>query len=137
MLLIRSFLHILNGLSFPPCRARSPQAYGLHRYSCTQYSKLEDQVPAWKEKGHLSVQERMATVFDWTPGLPYDPSEQEELAPFLPAPRRERLLCILREASSWFGKETSRNRGVGLQEQEGWTDAYNLQPDIPFPERVT
>jgi hypothetical protein len=113
------------------------QAYGLHRYSTMQYSKMEGQVEAWEENKHLPLPERMAAVFDWTPGLPYDPSGPHlDLTPFLPAHRAERLLCILREASYWFGKETTEKVELDPREKEGWVDAYDLQPDVPFPERA-
>ena len=113
------------------------QAYGLHRYSTMQYSKMEGQVDAWEENKHLPLPERMAAVFDWTPGLPYDPSGPHlDLTSFLPAHRAERLLCILREASYWFGKETAEKVELDPREKEGWVDAYDLQPDVPFPERV-
>lgn len=41
-----------------------------------------------------------------------------------------RLLEILREAHAWFGKETQE-----AAKAAGWEDAFDLQPDVPFPER--
>lgn len=75
-----------------------------------------------------------AAPFDWTPGLPYDDSV--DLSPYLPNDRAEKLLDILREAHRRFGKDTQAEalaeaEGKGL----GWADAFDLQPDVPFPER--
>ena len=97
---------------------------------------MEGQAAGWEEHKDLSLEERVAKVFDWTPGVPYDPARgRQDLIPYLPANRAERLLCILREAHYWFGKETSEKVGLDEREKEGWADAYDLQPDVPFPER--
>lgn len=73
--------------------------------------------------------------FDWTPGLSYDPDEDVE-AYLVGYPKRERLLEILAEAHSWFGKANQESLPQEVKESKGFLPAYNLQPDVPFPERV-
>lgn len=72
--------------------------------------------------------------FDWTPGLPYDDSA--DLAQYLPKARAGKLIEILREAHGWFGKDTQAQALAAAEaEGKGWEDAFDLQPDVPFPER--
>lgn len=75
----------------------------------------------------------LTAPFDWTPGLPYD--DTVDLTPYLPTERATRLLEILREAHRWFGKDTQAQAKAEEGGEGGWADAYDLQPDVPFPER--
>ena len=93
---------------------------------------MEDQAPLWDPK--LTPEENWVKVpFDWTPGLPYNNSI--DVSPYLPDHRRERLLAILREAEYWFSKATQGNVKDPNVNTVDWEPSYNMQPDIPFPER--
>lgn len=46
------------------------------------------------------------------------------------------VLEVLKEAHEWLCKENESAVRKTLEER-GWNAAYDLQPDVPFPERPT
>jgi hypothetical protein len=98
-------------------------------------------------------------LFDWVPGNPYDPADDDKLRPVLPEARADRILEILKvrpcpissvvcgmmlylgrwlqEAHEWMGKDTKDQVSEEVRRQGGWDAAYDMQPDKPFPERET
>lgn len=46
----------------------------------------------------------------------------------------QKVLDVLKEAHDWLCKENEPEVRKTL-ERRGWLAAYDLQPDVPFPER--
>ena len=108
------------------------KAWGLHEYAVSQYSKLEAAAATWDPS--LTPEQNWKKVpFDWTPGLPYN--ESVDVVPYLPDSRQERILAILREAHYWLGKDTQAHVKDPTVDTTEWEPSYNMQPDLPFPER--
>ena len=107
------------------------KAWGMYHYALKRYSSLEGNEEAWKKEGVAS--------FSWVPGVAYSIDREEKLRTSLSSHHDpEHVMQALREAHQWLHDGGCLKRGeapIGDVDASSWEIAYNLQPDVPFPER--
>lgn len=113
------------------------KAWGLHKFAQMRYQNLEENVKDWKENQTLEVNLKS---FSWVPGLSLRPERLTAIQEALGEnhPRSEEIIKCLQELHQWVHTGGCFKRGeapVNIDDCSGWDSAYNLQPDVPFPER--
>eukprot|EP00752_Nemacystus_decipiens_P010284 g9164.t1 len=107
-------------------------AWGMYDFARARYATLESN---WdKHKPELSDQENIDAFNSFTPGYPY--RADVDMDEFIPdtCPNKPKVLAILKETHDWLCKENEAEVRKTL-EQRGWLAAFDLQPNVPFPER--
>eukprot|EP00904_Undaria_pinnatifida_P010039 jgi/Undpi1/6165/HiC_scaffold_20.g08649.m1 len=107
-------------------------AWGMYEFARNRYATLEANMKV--RKAELSDQENIAAWNKFTPGYPYRPDV--DIEPHIPdsCPNKTKVLKVLKEAHEWLCKENEAEVRKNL-ESRGWLSAFDLQPDVPFPER--
>jgi predicted aldo/keto reductase-like oxidoreductase len=129
------------GISFPHLiwLHMVTKAWGLHKFAQLRYQNLEGNIKDWKEDQTLEVNLKS---FSWVPGLSYRPERLAAIREALGSnnnPRCEEIMERLQEVHQWLHSGGCFKRGetpVNITDSSGWVSAYNLQPDVPFPERT-
>jgi predicted aldo/keto reductase-like oxidoreductase len=107
------------------------KAWGMHHYAIKRYGSLEGNVEAWEKDGLAS--------FSWVPGVSYRPERDEQLRACLgDNPKADHIMDAIKEVHQWCSKGGCLKRGekpIGDVDASEWEIAYNLQPDVPYPER--
>ena len=107
------------------------KAWGMHHYAVKRYKSLEGNIESWKKDKYDS--------FSWVPGVPFQPEREAELRKSLASlPKAEHIMTAIKEVHQWCSKDGCIKRGekpIGEVDEKQWEIAYNLQPDIPYPER--
>mmetsp|Transcript_4312 Transcript_4312/g.6573 ORF Transcript_4312/g.6573 Transcript_4312/m.6573 type:complete len:527 (+) Transcript_4312:330-1910(+) len=106
-------------------------AWGMWHYACARYRGLESNALKWSDSN--TAEQNLSLMNQYVPGMPADP--KIDLSLYLEAsPHKEKVLMILKEAHEWFCKENEEKMESKLEER-GWLAAFDLQPDVPYPER--
>jgi uncharacterized protein len=120
---------------------RIVKAWGMYKFAVQRYQSLENNLKDWDDS--KSWEER-SKGFNWVPGLPYRPARQTQIMNLLltrySLQDTEYLILILQEVHQWLHSGGCYHRGevpinITSQDAKSWESAYNLQSDIPFPER--
>lgn len=129
---------VVDGISFPHLLwlHMVVKAWGLHKFAQLRYQNLEGNIKDWK--ADQTIEENLKS-FSWVPGLSY---RAERLTVYQEAlsshPRCDEILERVQEVHQWLHSGGCFKRGekpVNIEDCTGWASAYNLQPDVPFPER--
>mmetsp|Transcript_4313 Transcript_4313/g.6578 ORF Transcript_4313/g.6578 Transcript_4313/m.6578 type:complete len:105 (+) Transcript_4313:206-520(+) len=103
----------------------------MWHYACARYRGLESNALKWSDSN--TAEQNLSLMNQYVPGMPADP--KIDLSLYLEAsPHKEKVLMILKEAHEWFCKENEEKMESKLEER-GWLAAFDLQPDVPYPER--
>jgi len=113
-------------------------AWGMYEYAKDRYNNLADSTEKWDNDA--SAETNYKNIFNWVPGCQVRPERLEELKASLASnPRGEELFATMQEVHGMFGGDGCQKTGVGVPDVPGLTDywqcAYDLQPNVPFPER--
>ncbi len=107
------------------------KAWGAYHYALKRYSSLEGNEAAWEKEG--------AASFSWVPGVPFTAAREAKVREALQGhPDPDHVIQALREAHQWLSGGGCLKRGeapIGHVDAAEWEVAYNMQPDVPFPER--
>ena len=107
------------------------KAWGMYHYALKRYSSLEGNEASWAKEGLSS--------FSWVPGVPFTDAREPKVREALKEhPNREHVIQSLREAHQWLKSGGCVKRGeapIGDVDITTWEVAYDMQPDVPFPER--
>ncbi|CAN0318645.1 unnamed protein product [Ectocarpus sp. 6 AP-2014] len=107
-------------------------AWGMYDFARARYATLESNLK--KHKPELSDEENVNAFNRFTPGYPYRPDmDMEEHIPDS-CPNKAKVLEILKETHEWLCEDNEAEVRQTL-EQRGWLPAFDLQPNVPFPER--
>ncbi|CAM9698797.1 unnamed protein product [Laminaria digitata] len=108
------------------------KAWGMYEFARDRYLLLEKNLSA--RKPEKSEQESIDAWCSFTPGYPYRPDVDME--PHIPdsCPNKAKVLEVLKEAHEWLCKENEAEVRKTLGSR-GWLSAFDLQPDVPYPER--
>ncbi|CAN0171543.1 unnamed protein product [Pylaiella littoralis] len=107
-------------------------AWGMYDFARARYETLEQNMD--KHKPELSDEENLKAFNSFTPGYPYRPDiDMEEHIPDT-CPNKAKVLDILKETHDWLCKENEPEVRKTL-EQRGWLAGFDLQPNVPYPER--
>ena len=117
------------------------KVYGMYDYTKLRMAPLNDSKKKWDMS--KSREENLIEVgFDWIPGNAYDPTfyypENESMLDqlYADAPERDSVKKALMDIYKWFtNEETNCENNPSLKKELGFETGYNLQPDIPYPER--
>lgn len=112
------------------------KSWGMYTFALQRYGPLES--AAEKEWDDSLSPEENKKKFSWVPGIAYRPARDDKLRAILSShPRGEYVLSCIKELHSWLsnGGCIKRNSIPADISIDDWKSAYDLQPDIPFPER--
>ena len=103
----------------------------MHHYALKRYKSLEDNMSSWKKDGFES--------FSWVPGVSFQPEREAKLREALSShPKVDHVMTAIKELHQWCsdgGCKKRQEAAIGEVDEKQWEIAYNLQPDIPYPER--
>jgi hypothetical protein len=81
-------------------------------------------------------------LFSWVPGLPFLPEKEEEirrsLGDRLTPSKADHIMNSLKEVHFWLNKGgclSRPNEAPSGVDVTMWRSAYDLRPDVPYPER--
>ena len=107
------------------------KAWGMHHYAIKRYKSLEGNIANWNKDGFAS--------FSWVPGVAFQPKREAQLREALSShPKVDHIMTAIKEVHQWCSNDGCKKRGeaaIGDVDEKEWEIAYNLQPDIPYPER--
>jgi len=113
------------------------KVYGMYDYVKLRMDFLNQNKLKWDYSKPLEENLTNAN-FDWVPGNAFDPhlSEQKIEDLLSNCPERRNIQKALKDMNTWFTDETTNfEKNPHLQTLLGFETGYNLQPDVPFPER--
>ncbi|CAN0129443.1 unnamed protein product [Scytosiphon promiscuus] len=108
------------------------KAWGMYDFARARYDTLESNLD--KRNPDLSDEDNLEAFNSFTPGYPYRPDV--DMAQFIPdtCPNKTKVLNILKETHEWLCRDNEAEVRKTL-EQRGWLASFDLQPDVPYPER--
>jgi len=114
------------------------RVWGYYDYACERYGNLQGNLKEWDDS---KTPDENRLKFSWGPGIPYRPEREAQLlAAFGSNPRAAELIEAVKDAHELFRDGGCVKRGevpsdVDADTLEYWQPAYDLQSDVPFPER--
>ena len=118
-------------------------AWGLFEYAKERYQNLSGNLKDWDEE--KTFEENVKKVFNFCPGLPLRQERYNNLRACLleytnnDTTRTEQVMRMLEEARAMFSGDGCLVTGDGIPNIPGFKEycrcVYDLQPDVPFPER--
>lgn len=112
------------------------KCWGLYHYAQKRYAPLEGALKAWDDEKSLDENTK---PFGYVPGVSLRPEREDKLRDILHQhPKRDHIVLAIKQVHQWLhsGGCLARNeKPDGIDDCSGWHNAYDLQPNKPFPER--
>ncbi|KAJ1400928.1 NADP-dependent oxidoreductase domain-containing protein [Ochromonadaceae sp. CCMP2298] len=108
------------------------KAWGMYSYALKRYTPLEGGLKGWDDTASF---EQNTKGFSWVPGVGYRPEREAQLRDILKDhPKCEEVVAAIKQLHAWLTAGGCLKRGE--TGEVDWAMAYDLQPSLPFCERV-